>query len=782
MAQPRHRVSIRNWLAGAALLSATALSMLGLAPTATNTANAAAPPPFSQAPAQQQTQPTDRHTRRESVVPSNDGAAPRTGSPSVFRPLDLPNWGTNQRANTDTQSPNRAQQEPSIAVNPTNPLNIVAAAKDERGGVNTKQIWIYTSTDGGSTWINQQFPLRAPQSPYSSDPVVKFDDDGLLYVTALPYGGGAAGIQVSRSTDGGITFLPATQVTTNGNADKEWMWVDNYPSSPYYHRVYVAWMDFSPGFRVTYSTDRGLTWTVSSAGPSAYQFPMPIVYPNGDVQTIYMGFSSYMSIRSTDGGVTWANPTSLVNYVDANCPPDNPGCSIWRLNSVPVIAVNRNNGNAVTVWADGGDGTATIRFSRGSANGTVWTASQVLAAPGVANTYQVEPWVEADENGTFHAIWYDDRENPNTSIFNIYYSQSTDDGATWSTAVRISTATSDLRIGIPSSYAQAAGDYINVTAAQGNVYAVWTDTRSGTGEDIYVVRGTFGGTPTPTITPGGPTFTPVPPTSTRTSTPVPPTATLTNTPVPPTNTPLPPTSTTVPPTGTLTTVPTDTPGAPTNTPAATATATSCPIQFTDVPEGSTFYTNIRCLACRGIINGYPDNTFRPNNDVTRGQLAKIVSNSVGFSDPAGTQMFEDVLPGSTFYDFVQRLASRGYIVGYTCGGAGEPCGAGSLPYFRPANNATRGQISKIVSNAAGFTEPAGAQLFEDVLPGSTFYDYIERLASRNVITGYPCGNPGEPCGAGSLPYFRPNASASRGQTSKIVSNTFFSNCDPFRRK
>src|SRR5204863_1500440 len=100
-----------------------------------------------------------------------------------------------------------------------------------------------------------------------------------------------------------------------------------------------------------------------------------------------------------------------------------------------------------------------------------------------------------------------------TSTFHVYYSQSTNNGTTWSAPVRISTAPSDLRIGIPSFYALAAGDYINVTAAHGNVYAAWTDTRSGTGEDIYVVRGSFGGTPTST-----PTGTPPTATNTRTRT------------------------------------------------------------------------------------------------------------------------------------------------------------------------------------------------------------------------------------------------------------------------
>jgi hypothetical protein len=204
------------------------------------------------------------------------------------------------------------------------------------------------------------------------------------------------------------------------------------------------------------------------------------------------------------------------------------------------------------------------------------------------------------------------------------------------------------------------------------------------------------------------------------------------------------------------------------------------MSFSDVPMGSAFYAFIRCLACMGIVNGYPDGTFRPNNNVTRGQLSKIVSNAAGFSDPQTVQMFEDVPVGSTFFDHVGRLASRGYIGGYPCGGPGEPCvPPNNLPYFRPNNNATRGQLSKIVSNAAGFSDPAGPQIFEDVAPGFTFYDFIQRLASRTIMGGYPCGSPDEPCvPPDNRPYFRPNDNATRGQTSKIVANTFMPGCNP----
>ena len=234
-------------------------------------------------------------------------------------------------------------------------------------------------------------------------------------------------------------------------------------------------------------------------------------------------------------------------------------------------------------------------------------------------------------------------------------------------------------------------------------------------------------------------------------------------------TPTPDTST---PTATATNVPSNTPAPATAT--ATTVATPCAIAFSDVPATNTFYASIRCLACRGIISGYSDGTFRPNNEVTRGQLAKIVSNAAGYTESPDPQIFEDVSPSNTFYQWINRLARRGHMSGYPCGGVGEPCVSG-MPYFRPFANATRGQTSKIVSNAAGYSEIPVEQTFEDVPPTHTFYREIQRLASRNIMQGYPCGGPGEPCVSGR-PYFRPQNNVTRGQSAKIVANTFYPNC------
>ena len=304
-----------------------------------------------------------------------------------------------------------------------------------------------------------------------------------------------------------------------------------------------------------------------------------------------------------------------------------------------------------------------------------------------------------------------------------------------------------------------------------NICSTPTPTNTGTPTETATV------TPTPTDTP------------TETNTP-----TATNTPtitVTPTGTVLVVTST---PTPEGSTSPTP-PGQASSTPTVVATPTACTIEFSDVPGGSTFYTYVRCLACRGIVGGYPcggpgepcpGTYYRPNNNVTRGQVSKIVAQSAAFEDPIPStqQTFEDVAVGSTFWVYIERLSSRGIIGGYPCGGPNEPCVApDNRPYFRANNNVTRGQLSKIVAGAAGYTETPTGQTFEDVAPGSTFYLYVERVASRGIVGGYPCGGPGEPCSPpGNRPYFRPANNATRGQMSKIAAQAFYPNCQtPARR-
>ena len=212
----------------------------------------------------------------------------------------------------------------------------------------------------------------------------------------------------------------------------------------------------------------------------------------------------------------------------------------------------------------------------------------------------------------------------------------------------------------------------------------------------------------------------------------------------------------------------------------TPTPTPCAVQFSDVPATHPFYSFVRCLACRGIVAGYADGTFRPGAGVTRGQLAKILASAAGLSTaiPSTQRTFTDVPNSNAFWLFIERLAATGAISGYACGGPGEPCDGQNRPYFRWGAQATRGQIAKITAVTAGWNDsiPTTQQTFTDVPPTNAFWSWIEALAIRQIISGYACGGVGEPCDPANRPYFRWGAQATRGQMSKIAANTFFPGC------
>jgi hypothetical protein len=200
-----------------------------------------------------------------------------------------------------------------------------------------------------------------------------------------------------------------------------------------------------------------------------------------------------------------------------------------------------------------------------------------------------------------------------------------------------------------------------------------------------------------------------------------------------------------------------------------------------VDPNNPFYAFIRCLACRQIVSGYSDGTFRWGNVVTRGQLSKIISSAAGFTDPIPStqQTFEDVPNTNPFWLWIERLAAHGAISGYTCGAAGEPCHPpANRPFFRWAALATRGQIARIIGVAAAFTDPIPStqRTFADVPSSNAFWLWIEQLAGRNIISGYQCGGPGEPCDGQNRPYFRWGANTTRGQLAKIAANTFYPAC------
>jgi hypothetical protein len=199
-------------------------------------------------------------------------------------------------------------------------------------------------------------------------------------------------------------------------------------------------------------------------------------------------------------------------------------------------------------------------------------------------------------------------------------------------------------------------------------------------------------------------------------------------------------------------------------------------RFTDVSMTNNFYPYVQALACRNLIGGYnaspPCTTgtpcFRPNAFVTRGQIAKFISNAAGYNDviPSTQQTFTDVPNTNNFWLFIERAYAHGVISGYN---SSPPCTTGT-PCFRPGVFVHRGQTAKFVSNAAGYTDaiPSTQQTFTDVPNTNNFWLFIERAYAHGVIGGYTT-NP--PCTTG-VPCFLSGNNVSRGQISKFIANAF----------
>lgn len=170
-----------------------------------------------------------------------------------------------------------------------------------------------------------------------------------------------------------------------------------------------------------------------------------------------------------------------------------------------------------------------------------------------------------------------------------------------------------------------------------------------------------------------------------------------------------------------------------------------PTFFSDVPTTDVFYPFIAELACRGIIEGYSDNTFRTSSIATRATLAKWVVLARGWAlDSTGGPHFTDVATTDPYYPYIETARLHQVLSGY------------SDSTFRPNNEVSRGQMSKMIVIALGWDTTAPTQHFSDVPPSYVFYPYVETLVAHNAVTGYSDGT------------FRPGNNLSRGQLAKVL--------------
>jgi len=352
--------------------------------------------------------------------------------------------------NFDTQTnlvqpapfPQNKQNEPAIAQNPTNLMNLIAGSNDEideqactatscsfKFGIGLSGV--YVSSDGGASW--SQFSAAAggdntasfnggmihtlpgfgklasdlgiPGLASDGDPSIAFSRDGVAYYGSLA---GVRGVvtnsellTVSRSADGGNTWSDPVLATDKTNPvdfnDKIDIWVDAGANSPFAGNVYVSWTLFQgpPGraepIVFSRSTDGGRTFSPAQQLTPAHnnnsiggrQGSAIRTGPNGEV---YVFFESGTEINGTK-----TNAQMFVKSTDggqtfsrqavASTVVDIPSPlpgSSFRNDSFPSLDVNQVTGKVYVAWTDFRSGRGQIMLATSSNGGDTWTPAMTV--------------------------------------------------------------------------------------------------------------------------------------------------------------------------------------------------------------------------------------------------------------------------------------------------------------------------------------------------------------------------------------------------------------------
>lgn len=378
--------------------------------------------------------------------------------------------------------------EPSIAINRANPSNVVAGSILNR---------VYYSNDSGRTWMSDE--MESPHGVWG-DPVIVSDTNGRLLYFHLsdPTGKNWQSEEIldrivcQWSDDGGKSWSEGSYMGLNRprQQDKEWAAVDVNTNT-----VYCTWTQFDKyGSKDTVdesniyfssSLDAGESWSEAVrinelAGDcidddQTTEGAVPSVGPNGEVYVAWAHDEKIWFDRSLDGGKSWEENDILVTDQPGGWTNDVPG--LQRSNGMPVTATDVSggefNGNVYVCWSDNrreGD-PQDIWIKSSSDNGTTWTDA-VRVNQDTTSKIQFLPWMAADPvTGNLHVVYYDRRAHDDNHT-DVYVATSTDGGQSW-TEEKVNAESF-----MPVKYV-FFGDYNHIDAYNGMIRPIWTEFRGG---------------------------------------------------------------------------------------------------------------------------------------------------------------------------------------------------------------------------------------------------------------------------------------------------------------
>src|SRR6266511_482635 len=372
---------------------------------------------------------------------SDTGPLVQVSGPSPF--ADCP------PADLDAVLP-KGEVEPYVAVNPTNPANIVGVWMQDR----FRGLVAGVSMDGGATWRQVVIPgltrCTGARFDYAFDPWVSFGPDGALYLSASAFGDAdQGGILVSKSTNGGLTWSgPTPLITETDPSENHSESITADPTDK--DLVYGVWTHFpapkrkpavqggeeavqGPTF-FAQSSDSGATWRrprrIFDPGPGKLTSGNKVVVlPNGElvdgftliaVGTADQGQvqSSVAVIGSTNQGRSWSAATIVDRLQSAGTTDPETGDPVSGGSLLTDLAVDPTSGRLYLVWQDArfhGGRADGIALSSSGDGGQTWTKPvKVNATPTdipIGDQQAFTPSVEVAADGTVAVSYSDFRRN-----------------------------------------------------------------------------------------------------------------------------------------------------------------------------------------------------------------------------------------------------------------------------------------------------------------------------------------------------------------------------------
>ena len=163
--------------------------------------------------------------------------------------------------------------------------------------------------------------------------------------------------------------------------------------------------------------------------------------------------------------------------------------------------------------------------------------------------------------------------------------------------------------------------------------------------------------------------------------------------------------------------------------------------FTDVDKSTSVGQSIYKLSDAGIVNGYTDNTFRPNGELTRAELCKMVNLVFDYKESTNN-IFVDVLPNSWYYVQVLTAIKYGYIKGYDDG------------TFKGDNHLTREQFCVILDRIVNKKADSEAEISDAVS------EWAKDSVKNIVALGYMSAEDGNK--------FRATQNITRGELAEVL--------------